>query len=272
MSLLDTYPTQLEWMQRMQTAMRSAPTDLFFTAWKYVDTLYFYVFVIIFVWYIANRNIGIRLLYIMLINSMVNVFAKTYFALPRPCQMDAYIGLYCPDSYGFPSGAAQSAMLLVGIAFLESKNVVFRRFAVLFGLIFCFSRVYLGVHFPTDIVGGLAIGFLLLLVYWRVFPLFEKHWKLLIFVLPIFAACIQWWTNVGNTLGIALGLLAFDSSGWKWPKPSIRVVQLFSVIIGVAVCIIAMQYLPKAWTVPVGIVRGFWLSYLGGWWVVRSLQ
>lgn len=269
MYLVDTYPSQLKWIQQIQTLMRTYWTDQFFMGWAGVDTLYFDVVLIAVVLYLVNRKMGVKLLFILLISGLVNSLAKSYFALPRPCQMDAYVGLYCPSSYGFPSGAAQNAILFAGIVFHETKSRVFRRFSVLFAVFFCFSRIYLGVHYPTDILGGLVLGFILIYLYSYIFPRFEKHWKFAIFILPVLSAFLAVPTELGNTLGIAVGLLLYHYRGWKWPRSSIRVVQLISVLIPIMGFYYLLTVAPAVWTVPLGFFQGFWFTYLGGWWVAK---
>jgi undecaprenyl-diphosphatase len=68
--------------------------------------------------------------------------------------------LYKGGKYGFPSGHAATSMFLVlYLSFCISRR---RRwlFAVLFGwvMLFSYSRLYLGVHFPLDIICGYILG------------------------------------------------------------------------------------------------------------------
>ena len=73
---------------------------------------------------------------------------------------------YQPDSYSFPSGHAAGAGLFVTAAVLLTHSVVTRRAArfaldavwLLIGLLVGLNRVLLGVHYPSDVVGGWALG------------------------------------------------------------------------------------------------------------------
>jgi hypothetical protein len=49
--------------------------------------------------------------------------------------------------------------------------------AVTYTLLLSFSRIYLGVHFPTDILGGWTMGFMLLGVYVFFFPKVERFFE-----------------------------------------------------------------------------------------------
>lgn len=70
-----------------------------------------------------------------------------------------------PQSYSFTSGhATTSTVAAVFIIMLLKNHVRYIKFLVLFPLVFAYSRLYLGVHFPIDIlcgfINGTIIGFL----------------------------------------------------------------------------------------------------------------
>ena len=87
----------------------------------------------------------------------LNIGAKAYFARTRP---DLWLSLAPETTYSFPSGHAMGSATLAVAAALLAWNTSWRwpvaatggLFVVLVGL----SRVYLGVHFPSDLLAGWA--------------------------------------------------------------------------------------------------------------------
>ena len=100
--------------------------------------------------------------------SSLTVFAgKVYYKIPRPPGM----AWYEEFSYSFPSGHATIAMAYYGLLFylllLYVKSPGFKYIVFISGVMFIFSmgfsRVYLGVHYLSDVLSGFAIGFIWLL-------------------------------------------------------------------------------------------------------------
>ncbi|HZG75257.1 MAG TPA: phosphatase PAP2 family protein [Paenibacillus sp.] len=93
----------------------------------------------------------------------LNALAKNVYDRPRP-ELEA---LFAADGFGYPSGNATIGAALVGyaaLAFLATARTPAARTAiwiaaVLATLLFGVTRIYAGVHYATDIVGGYALGF-----------------------------------------------------------------------------------------------------------------
>lgn len=88
---------------------------------------------------------------------------KPYFARPRPCFALENINLVqdrCGGDFGFPSNhAANGGATLAFISHFQRRNLLILSF-ILVALV-CLSRVYLGVHYPLDVMGGALFGFIL---------------------------------------------------------------------------------------------------------------
>lgn len=109
----------------------------------------------------------------------INNLAKYLFARPRPQLSTLFTD---PSSYSFPSGHAMVSTVVYGcLVFMLARaypgarwplRVAVSIFIFLIGL----SRVYLDVHWPTDVIAGFALGFLVLsaLLRWYDFDLISR--------------------------------------------------------------------------------------------------
>lgn len=92
-----------------------------------------------------------------------NVTLKPLIARPRPYWVDESVRLLIanPTDYSFPSGHTLSSV--IGATILTKADRRFGVAAIPLAALIAFSRLYLYVHYPTDIIGaavlGVAIGF-----------------------------------------------------------------------------------------------------------------
>ena len=217
------------------------------------------------VWQLLSRQKGIRLFYILILSRVVNHALKEYFGLPRPCQVDPSLGLLCFSSYGFPSGAAQTAIVLAGITFIEYKRTLYRIFAMIFALFLCFSRIYLGVHYFSDVIGGVFFGSFVLLIYWKLFPLMEKEWKNSFIFFPLTLIIIGGKDALlfcCLTLGLQIGLIAGGKTANDKKSLSRHWLQAAIIILGLFILALASA-LPHFVQLGFGLMMGLWLSFLG---------
>lgn len=87
-----------------------------------------------------------------------NAILKNIFARPRPCWIDPSIKLLIenPKDFSFPSGHTYSSFAAAISIFLYEKKLGI--YAIALASMIAFSRMYLFVHFPTDILGGIMMG------------------------------------------------------------------------------------------------------------------
>lgn len=123
-----------------------------------LGTEWFYLAALPLIYWCVDRRRGIRIGLLFLFSSFLNLWFKDLWAQPRPFEFDASVGLASETSYGLPSGHAQGS-----IVFWGSASPLFRKpwgllLAIVLPLVIGFSRIYLGVHFPTDVFAGWLIG------------------------------------------------------------------------------------------------------------------
>ena len=106
-----------------------------------------------------TRKCGLVMMASMALTFLLgNVFLKNVIARPRPCAVDGSVTLLVPfpSEYSFPSGHTSNGFSAAGVifAYYHKPGIV----ALLIAAIIAFSRMYLFVHYPTDIVGGMILG------------------------------------------------------------------------------------------------------------------
>lgn len=134
---------------------------------------YFYMVLLPLVFWAVDRKKGIRLGIAVILSAWLNITLKALFQQPRPFTLDPSLGLAFEDSYGLPSGHAQNALVLWTILASWGRAKWRPIGAALVILLISFSRVYLGVHFPTDIFAGWLLGGIMAAVYFLAFPRLE---------------------------------------------------------------------------------------------------
>jgi undecaprenyl-diphosphatase len=111
-------------------------------------------------WYWRQRHIVAAIALSVSITGSIalNSWLKLLYARPRP---EIFPPLTSLTSYSFPSGHAMGAMGFYGFAaylLWQQGQRLWALLALLFSLLVGFTRIYLGVHYPSDIVGALAVG------------------------------------------------------------------------------------------------------------------
>ncbi len=97
---------------------------------------------------------------------------KNVFERLRPSQDPEIASLvhivnnYRGGLYGFVSNHAANTFALATFLILLIKNKWFRLFILCWALLVSYSRIYLGVHYPADILGGALLGMLIAWMVW----------------------------------------------------------------------------------------------------------
>lgn len=108
-----------------------------------------------------HRKMGLQLLISMLCTFIIgNLIIKNIVARPRPCDIDTAVSMLIsrPHGHSFPSGHSINSMVAAVALFLNNKKIGIP--AIIIATLIGFSRMYLFVHFPTDVLGGFAIAIL----------------------------------------------------------------------------------------------------------------
>ena len=87
-----------------------------------------------------------------------NLLLKPLVARPRPCWLDMGVTLLVavPRDYSFPSGHSLSGFIAATVLLCQDKRLGVP--ALVLALLIAFSRLYLFVHFPSDVLAGILLG------------------------------------------------------------------------------------------------------------------
>ena len=125
-----------------------------------------------------TRRTGSIMLAALIVQTILcNVILKNLFARTRPYDVNTTIQLLIPKlkDFSFPSGHTSASFTIVSALYF-AKDSLWKPALVLACLI-AVSRLYLYVHYPTDVIGGLVLGILSGYAGYRVVDFIEKQRK-----------------------------------------------------------------------------------------------
>jgi undecaprenyl-diphosphatase len=134
---------------------------------------------------IGWKNLGIVILFLAVLiaftDQITNLFKYSFERL-RPCNDTDVNGIarivIHRDSFSFFSGHASNSMATTTFIFLLlRKHYKFAFLLFLFPLIFAFSRIYLGLHFPSDILVGYLFGATFGFGFYKLYNFFVKKYN-----------------------------------------------------------------------------------------------
>ncbi|MBI4331683.1 MAG: phosphatase PAP2 family protein [Chloroflexi bacterium] len=142
--------------------------DAFFRGVTFLGAEEFYLLLLPALLWCADFKLAARLMVMFLLSSYLNAGLKDLFHQPRPFVIDPGVQLVAESGYGLPSGHAQSSVVVYGSISIWTNRrwsrvaaIVLIALIALIGI----SRVYLGVHFPTDVLAGWVVGLTVLGLY-----------------------------------------------------------------------------------------------------------
>ena len=135
----------------------------------------FYLLALPVVYWCIDRRTGVHLSLILLLAVWNNAVLKLLFDLPRPFMLDARVSAGVEaGGGGMPSGHTQNPVAFWGYLIWALRHPLVWAVGLFMLVMVPLSRVVLGVHFPTDLLGGLVAGLLLLAVFIYLAPDVER--------------------------------------------------------------------------------------------------
>lgn len=150
----------IQWLQSFRTPM----LDTLFRGSTFLGDERFYLLLIPLLYWVVDKRLAIRLSFVYLGSAYVNTLLKAAFAVPRP-SFPAVQVLDQAEGYAFPSGHAQTASTVWSYLAIQIQRTWFWIAAVLVIFLVALSRVYLGVHYPQDVLVGTLLALLIVAAY-----------------------------------------------------------------------------------------------------------
>lgn len=107
-----------------------------------------------------TRKTGVIMLAALLVDVLLcNVFIKNLVARTRPFDVNTAVQLLVakPRDYSFPSGHTAASFASVTALYLVGEKKMWKA-ALVLAVLIALSRLYLYVHYPTDVLGGVLAG------------------------------------------------------------------------------------------------------------------
>jgi undecaprenyl-diphosphatase len=264
------------WFQQFSPAL-----NIPFKALTFLGDETFYLLFMPLVYWCIDRRTGAHLFFLLLFSAYINESAKALAGQPRPFEYDPRVEpIIHAVGGGLPSGHTQHAVVIWGYLAVQLRKIRYWLFAGILMIGIPLSRIYLGVHFPTDLLGGYVLGGLILLAFLRLSPRVEARldrmdfvWQLTLAVCGPLVLLLLNPTGNPYVLSMAATLLGacagfvlerrfvrFSTNGIWWKKVigyGLGVAVLFGVWVGFKVIFSGLE--------PAGVYRFIRYALVGMW-------
>lgn len=207
--------------------------EWFFNAVTILGTIYAIAVVISLALWLGGRRLAYGLVGAVLLATATNALLWTLVGVPRPDDPDVIVRAHLGVS-SFPSGHTVIATVLWGSLAKFSRVLV--AIPVLVVPAVMLSRLYLGAHYPGDVLGGALIGLLLVVAYARLRPAIMRRFsRLPVWLFLILGLCAPFavlffvgpssrgWELFGVAMAAGIGLpLEYRYVGFEPVKATFR--------------------------------------------------
>ena len=229
------------------------------------DEIAFLVLALILLWCVDKRT-GYYILSVGFLGTITNQFMKLWFRIPRPWVLDESFTILeqareGASGYSFPSGHTQSAVGTFGAIAYITKNKILRWLCLAIVFLVPFSRMYIGVHTPLDVLVAAAMAVALVLILHPVIMKEDGNRIPAVFgVMTVLAVAFLCYVelypfpadvdahnlasgikNAYTLLGALLGLLVVYIVDEKWthfPTKAVWWAQILKVVLGLVAVLI----------------------------------
>lgn len=268
-------------------AIHNPILDFLFISISFLGSEPIYILLLSTIFWNLDKRFGIRLATLFLCSMGLNSILKNFFLIARPIGQPGIRSLYTSSAggYSFPSGHSQGAATFYPYLWQLRPKLVWKICGILLILCIGFSRLYLGLHWPVDVLGGYILGWGSVLAFQvldeRLFKIpFSLTVKLaLSIVLPLLFLPIYHSKEGLLMIGFIIGLTAgyfIEDHFLDYRERTKLFVSLFKTLFGLGVLglwFLGWYRLTSSFSwlyLPISVVGGFWTS-IGAPYVFRLI-
>ncbi len=173
-----------------------------------------------FIFLSVDKNKGYKLIFTIASGTCFNALIKNIVKFERPIGIEGIVSnrVETATGYSFPSGHTQATSTFWTSLSIIVKNKNLYVFSAILITLVAVSRLYLGVHWPTDVIFGALFGVLWAIIIGKVFDYIQKNknYKLLIgsslvfVILTILLGDNDFYKSAGLLLGLSIGYVIED--------------------------------------------------------------
>jgi len=227
--------------------------DYIFIGITMMGSSYFYFLVLPIFYWCIDKRFGLKIGIILLSSIYVNTVVKNVTMVQRPIGYPGIRSIFTQSAggYSFPSGHAQGTTTFWGTLMFKYNKKFINILGIASIILVSLSRLYLGVHWPVDIIGGILIAVLIIIVGELVdsiiveskFDIPLAYKIILAIIVPTALIFLFPYTENFEYMGLASGILIgyfVDERYYAFTVANSTKKQIYKVIIG-ALIFLALQ-------------------------------
>ncbi len=162
------------WLQ----AHGSSFLDALATLFHYLGQTLFYIPILALIYWSFDKKLGQRLLFALVLSSVLVTGAKMAFQAPRPDAAfpDQVRSVVAQTGYGLPSGHVAMSLVVWGYAAYWLRRRWLWGLLAIYLAVMAWARLYAGVHYPQDVIAGFILGVAALWLFIRIADPLETAW------------------------------------------------------------------------------------------------
>ena len=160
------------------------------------------IFAVVTLWFAVDKRIAQKLFFVTAFSLGVNGIIKNFVKMPRPFAGGkvSCVREYTATGYSFPSGHTQNFATWSTLIALKIKKLSVWIVTAVLIILVAFSRMFLGAHYPMDVIAGALLGVLFAIIGNSVYDKAEDKNRLFLWALAIFTPFIIWFVISPNLL------------------------------------------------------------------------